>query len=227
MIVYLARNNVNGKGYVGQTRRTLEQRWAEHVNNALKMMCEMPIYDAIRKHGAEAFEVSVLEECSSLENLDQAEVRWISELETYSKGYNATKGGHGIHGYKHTDDAKRRMGLNRSGPKNHNYGKKGWGRTGPHTEETKRKISLIRTGKKIHTEESKKKIGLASSIHKRKAVRQCGKDGTFVKVHPSIKEAAKAVNGQANKISDVLCGRRMTHKGYIWQYDKQPERVEV
>lgn len=30
MIVYLIRNKLNGKGYVGQTIRSLEQRWPEH-----------------------------------------------------------------------------------------------------------------------------------------------------------------------------------------------------
>ncbi len=229
MIVYLVRNKVNGKGYVGQTRRTLEGRWSEHVHNALKMMCEMPIYDAIRKHGVESFEVTVLQECSSEEELNQSEKDWIEKLGTFSKGYNATRGGYGISGYKHTEDAKFRMGLNRSGSKNHNYGK-AWGKL----TWTQEDIEVVRQKNKSNprchlprTDEDKKKIDLAASIHKRKAVKQYTKDGKLIMTYKSIQEAAKAIGGQANKISDVLCGRRMTHKGYIWQYEKQPERVEV
>lgn len=34
MLVYAITNQLDGKKYVGQTRRTLEARWKEHVRSA-------------------------------------------------------------------------------------------------------------------------------------------------------------------------------------------------
>ncbi len=229
MIVYLVRNLRNGKGYVGQTQRTLDDRWAEHVHNALKMKKEMPIYAAIRKHGVESFEVTILQECLSPEELDQAEKRWIDELGTYSRGYNATKGGHGISGYKHTEDAKRRMSEARRGPKNHNYGKN-WGKKKWTPEEVEAVRQKNKANPRCHlprTTEDKAKIGRAMALLKRKPVTRCSLDGVALETYPSIKIAAEAIGGHACRISDVLRGRRSSHKGYLWQYAVTPERAEV
>ena len=233
MIVYLVRNRANGKGYVGKTTRDLDQRWKEHVRNALARHDEMPVYAAIRKHGPDTFDVSVLEECASTEQLDAAERRWIAELGTFGlSGYNATRGGDGITGYRHTDDAKRRMSEARRGEKNVNWGGL--------SEEHRRRVSEGRKGKGLgnksalgyhHTEEAKARIGAATAIRKRKAVVQVSKEGTVLNVFPSLQDAAQTVNGQANKISEVLCGHRRTHKGYVWQYaldgGNTADRVEV
>lgn len=232
MIVYLARNLANGKGYVGKTTRSLVQRWKEHVRNAVAKHDTMPLYAAIRKHGAQTFEVNVLQECGSLEELNAAEVRWIANLRTFGEGYNATPGGDGLYkGYKHTAATRAKMSANRSGKK-----------LGPATEEHRRHISEGRMGKGTgprshvrgwhHGDEARVRIGLATSIRKRKPVLQVTEEGTILEMYPSLQAAALAVGGQANKISEVLCGHRRTHKGYLWQYapegGKAPaDRVEV
>jgi len=230
VIVYLARNARNGKCYVGKTKRSLVQRMAEHRHASL-IGSPQPLHRAIRKHGMETFTWSELvnTECTE-EELNLLEVRFIAECGTYgSAGYNATRGGDGVVGLVHTEDAKRRMSENRRGEKNHNYGKS-WGRTGPMSEESKQKMREAALGRE-HSEETKKKIGAATSLLKRKPVSQCSKDGTVLSVYPSLNEAAAAVGGQANKISEVLCGHRRTHKGYVWQYalegGQTADRVEV
>jgi len=50
-MVYLITNEVNGKHYVGQTTRTVEQRFKEHMESPY------PIGKAIRKYGAENFTI--------------------------------------------------------------------------------------------------------------------------------------------------------------------------
>lgn len=96
MIVYLARNNVNGKGYVGCTTLTLEYRKREHISDS-RNDSHLWFHQALRKHGLEAFEWSILEtlnEGSTVADLEIAEKKWVAELRTFSeRGYNMTPGG--------------------------------------------------------------------------------------------------------------------------------------
>lgn len=222
-LVYLLRNITNGKCYVGITRRTLSQRWFEHCKLAASGVGSMPILGAIRKYGIGSFEVSILEECSE-EVLGNREQYWIATLETFvgdGKGYNATLGGDGgILGHKHSVETRKKMSENRRGAKNPNYG-------GLSIEHRKH-VSEGRRGKGIgprlhvrgwhHTDESRERIGAASSLHKRKTVIQCDPvTGDELNTYPSMIEAAKAVNGSPDKISAVCCGCRKTHKKFMWK----------
>jgi predicted XRE-type DNA-binding protein len=52
------------------------------------------IHNAIRKYGKDAFEIELLQECRSFEELDDAERKWIAELNTIApNGYNIEVGG--------------------------------------------------------------------------------------------------------------------------------------
>jgi len=54
----------------------------------------MPIVRAIRKYGKENFKVEILQECSSLEEMNTGELRWAKELNTFApNGYNLKAGG--------------------------------------------------------------------------------------------------------------------------------------
>jgi hypothetical protein len=57
------------------------------------------------KYGLENFEVSELCECS-IDELSEKESFYIDELDTYSCGYNATKGGDGSILYNHSEIIK-------------------------------------------------------------------------------------------------------------------------
>lgn len=94
--IYLIENKINGKKYVGQTSRSLEERWKEHCTEYLKREFEKrPLYDAIKKYGLENFSISLLEEVE-LPNLCEREIYWINFYNTYyGEGYNATLGGDG------------------------------------------------------------------------------------------------------------------------------------
>lgn len=232
MIIYLARNRMNGKAYVGKTERTLEQRTKEHLWFAEKGSPQ-PFHRAIRKHGAEAFEWSVLctlsSDCDG-DDLNLMECHYIEKMGTFSSnGYNATRGGDGVRGWSPSPEHREKIRQAHLGEKNHNFGKS-WGHKGPFSEESKQKMREAALGRK-HSDETRKKIAAASSVLKRKAVAQVSKEGTVLNVYPSLQEAAQAVGGQVNKISGVLCGHRRTHKGYIWQYalegGQTADRVKV
>ncbi len=218
MIVYLVTNKKNSKRYVGKTKRTLDQRWREHVRCSISLDTKMVLYAAIRKHGPDAFEKTVLEEgFASVAEMNDAERKWIAELKPE---YNMTVGGDGLEGYNHTEETKARMSEARKGEKNHNYGKK-WGRTGPLKEITKQRISEAKKGVSIHSEESRDKISeaLRKRVRKTKKIVQL-RDGQELAIFLSAKDAADAVFGNHCHIREVCLGttNRKSHRGYEWAY---------
>ncbi|MBD3878755.1 MAG: GIY-YIG nuclease family protein [Quinella sp. 1Q5] len=88
-VIYKITNTLNGKPYVGKTKRSTEVRFKEHVKE------KTYIGKAMRKYGIESFTVEVLEECP-VEKLNEREIFWIATLGSKApNGYNLTDGGDG------------------------------------------------------------------------------------------------------------------------------------
>ena len=101
--IYKITNNVNNKCYIGQTERTIQIRWLEHIRPS-KYKSELPLYRAISKYGIDNFSIEEIEECNNT-NLDEREIYWIDYFDTYRNGYNCTEGGGGgIKTYKECID---------------------------------------------------------------------------------------------------------------------------
>lgn len=60
--IYVVTNTINGKQYVGQTWLAVALRWRAHCNAARTSAkyCKMPIVNAIRKYGEQAFNVATV-----------------------------------------------------------------------------------------------------------------------------------------------------------------------
>lgn len=102
--IYCITNLINNKRYVGKTTQSIEERFIEHCRDSRKERCQKrPLYDAFSKYGIENFKVEELEYVEDDSLLNDKEIYWIKELNTYgSTGYNASKGGDGkiLYDYK-------------------------------------------------------------------------------------------------------------------------------
>ena len=112
-VVYLITNTVNGKGYVGQTIRTLKERFKGHCH------ADSVLGRAIRHYGKKNFKLEILKTCATKEELNEWECRYIVELGTkVPNGYNIADGGGGTVGCKHTPETCAKISALLSG-KNH------------------------------------------------------------------------------------------------------------
>lgn len=119
--VYITTNNINNKRYIGQHRSC--------TFNPNYLGSGILINRAIQKYGKDSFNCEILQECSSFEELDVAEIYWINyfNADLSSDFYNLAKGGYGKEGLR--------------GKNNGRYGKQV-------TKETRDKISKANKGKK-------------------------------------------------------------------------------
>lgn len=96
-IIYLITNKVNNRIYIGQTTKTLSERWRSHVRDATAGK-DMVISRAIREYGPENFSISILYEGETYkEELNILETQYIKEYQslTSQRGYNIALGGQG------------------------------------------------------------------------------------------------------------------------------------
>lgn len=107
--IYVIKNNINDKLYVGKTEVGIEERFKRHVRDA-KNGSECAIHRAMRKHGVKHFWPELIEET---DNPNEREVYWIKELGAYEHGYNETRGGEGslLHDRDYIIDTYNRLGT--------------------------------------------------------------------------------------------------------------------
>jgi group I intron endonuclease len=94
--VYTIKNKLNGNIYVGCTEVGLELRFERHIKSMNKGS-DCSLHQAIREFGKDNFEIKMIEEYSTKEEMFKGEIKYIKELDTYKTpyGYNDTKGGEG------------------------------------------------------------------------------------------------------------------------------------
>lgn len=132
--IYCYTNLNNNKKYIG---KTLRNNWHLRINEhtARRSDC-YHLHRALTKYGDTAFKIDVLYQTSVMDNtlenklilnkeLSEAEIECIKLFDTTNPkfGYNITKGGDGIVGYKFSKESKQRMSKSRAGSNHWNYGK--------------------------------------------------------------------------------------------------------
>ncbi len=147
--IYLIVNKINNKCYVGQAKcynnkgyaTGYKRRWITHLQEAKHRNkgC-IALNSAIRKYGKDNFKVNLIYICH-IDKLDYYEKLFIWLYDSlFPNGYNIRTGGKNG---KHTDASRKRMRDKKLGTNNPSYGK-------PRTKETKKKISIAKSGSKHH-----------------------------------------------------------------------------
>jgi len=175
--IYIHKNKINGKVYIGQTCQKPEKRW----DNGRGYETSPRFYNAILKYGWDNFEHIILYTNLTVEEANKKEQELIKFYNSTDEnfGYNITDGGKN---FRHSEETKKKIGESNSisqrgkhwsqkqrelmselfsGENNPFYGKH-------HTEESKQLISEHRKGKrageehpfygKHHTKESLEKM---------------------------------------------------------------------
>ena len=100
-LIYRYHCIVTNKNYVGQTTvKNENRRQYFHFYCALNNLDNCAFHAAIRKHGIENFEYTIVERgINSDEELNEREKYWIAYYHSYTNGYNMTIGGDGVRGH--------------------------------------------------------------------------------------------------------------------------------
>lgn len=91
--IYIIKNKINDKVYIGQTINKIETRFINH--KMASRIEDTKFYRAIRKYGEDNFYIELLEEVD-INSLNEREQYWINFYDSYNNGYNSTLGGDGV-----------------------------------------------------------------------------------------------------------------------------------
>lgn len=92
--VYVIRNKINDKVYVGTTTVNLRQRFSQHTKNSTLCRRNYKLQIAIKELGKENFYIELLEVVPE-EIMFEKEVYYIKKFNSFKNGYNSTPGGKG------------------------------------------------------------------------------------------------------------------------------------
>jgi group I intron endonuclease len=88
MIVYKITNLINGKIYIGQTVKSLDFRWKQHLRDAQRLT-NRALYKDMNLFGVENFTVEQVDTANSIDELDKKEIGLAKALNSFiPNGYN-------------------------------------------------------------------------------------------------------------------------------------------
>ena len=179
--VYMHKNKINGKVYIGITGQKPNVRW----NNGTGYRGTY-FANAINKYGWENFEHIILFSNLTKDEACQKEIELIKEHSSTDCrfGYNLAIGGEINCGYHLSEETKEKLSEINRGEKHPQYRK-------PKSDETKRKISEAMKGIKF-SDEHKKNLSKSKKgkvAHNRKPVKQYDLSMNFIKRFDSLEDA--------------------------------------
>lgn len=227
-MIYMHKNLVNGKVYIGQTKQNAKTRWKAGYRTSTKFN------NAIKKYGWEGFEHTIICECEDWE-ADLLERAFIKKYNSVESGYNLQYGGKKNKKIsKETRDrlSKARMGrtvtqdtrekISQSQKGYHNSKATEFKKGHHHSPEMRKRLSELNKGRSQPWKGIKRTPEQVQAMRdraKKKPVAQLDLEGNIVKIWESATEAAKQGGFDKAHIGHCCLGRKYnTHKGYKWKF---------
>ena len=226
----------SGKVYIGITsKHPPELRWAN--GNGYKRN-QPHFWNAIKKYGWDNFEHEILFEGLNRKDacIKEQEMIELYDATNSENGYNQTKGGDGKLGYVMSKETKQKISASRTGrftgEDNPNYGNhKLAGKNNPfygkrHTEETKKKLRELASGRKSSmkgknfSEEFKEKLYQANK-ERSKPVLQFDIHGNLINEYRSVHNASTITGYDYANISAACNGKIHIYKNCIWMFKSE------
>lgn len=203
--IYKFENNITQEKYIGQTIRSINKRYYEHIcrlETTYDSQKNSKFHQALLIYGINNFSFVVLEECQN-DKLNEREIYWINYYDSFYNGYNMTRGGSGLSFY----DREEILEL--------------WQQQYSFSEIlniincSKTTLTNILNELNIPLEERRKR----ANLYKTKKVQQYTLNEEYIQTFNSVKEAAKAVNSYTSSIS-YACNHKLTCAAqFLWKYE--------
>ena len=220
--VYIHRNMISDKAYIGITSKLPEKRWGNNGSQYSKKQ-QKAFAGAIRKYGWDNFEHIIFDDNLTEEEAKHMEKLLIALFKTNcckyknpSYGYNMTDGGDGSSGRPHTDETKKKLSelaKQRCADPNqrHFLGKK-------HTDATKEKM------RKNHADFSRENHPhYGTGRH----VVQLDFDGNYVSEYVSCHEAGRLTGIDRSAIYMCCQGETLSIGGFMWKYKDEYDPKDI
>jgi group I intron endonuclease len=204
--IYLIRNIVNNKCYIGQTRAAkVEKRWISEKSRPHGLLKR-----AFEKYGMSNFTFEIISEVSNDELDEREKLEIISRNTLAPNGYNLESGGNSrkiVH-----VNTREKLRLLRTGSKA--------------SVETRQKMSVSRTGMK-QSLDTKLKRGKTQTGEKNHMFGKPGSgskkvgmfiDGVLVETYDSIKSASRSNNISSSSMSLYCNGIRKPSGNFTWKF---------
>ncbi len=223
--------------YVGITTGMLNTRLVKHIHDIKRKACKNIHKKNWLAKNKENIIIEQIDSSSTIQDLKEKEIFYIKKFrEDGINLFNATNGGDGNYGYRHSEETLKKM----SGENNHMFGKKhtkewienakkrvpvnkgiktgipAWNNGIPFTEEAKEKQRLKKLGKKDSCE-TKNKKSKSSKSYLRKKVIECLVNDDWIE-YESARDAASILGLHRTKIILVCNGKRNHTGGYKFRY---------
>lgn len=235
--IYIIYNTINDKVYIGQTRRTIDIRWKQHLISVNREADNTVLYKAMKKYGTSNFFIKQIAEYSHknvnelIKILNENEIMYISQYNSViPNGYNMQFGGKSP-----TESLKRPVNkysldgellgtyeslsaacAESDGALNH-----------VHISECCRGI-LYTSGGYIWRYLGDDFNKYSKNDKRFVPIDQYSKDGNFIKSFTSFSDAIYEVFNDKNHkkysshITSCCKGNRKTAYGYVWRYANEP-----
>ncbi len=216
--IYMHKNKINGKVYIGQTKRNLTKRWGR---NGIGYKDSPIFWKAIQKYGWDNFEHILIAEDLTKEEANILEKDYIKQYQSTNPnyGYNIDLGGHSssyvckkvyqytfniqlVKAYDSTAEAERETGFNSAHISDCCNGKR------------KRVGGYIWSYELLSDD-----VAPIKRHHNCLDVYQYDLQGNFIKLWNSAVDAGKELNINSNGIIDCCNGVLKTSHGYIWSHE--------